>query len=578
MVNNNNNNNNQNNLNPNTNNNMMIEEEKEEEEENEVKEDAELVLSDHREDPAEDDGDTTTRAEVIERLATSSDRSFAFPQYDGNDLSALISATNSFYDEFVSNNSIDEAASEPSIPYAQLSSKQKETLTIIAQMKNGDIVMVLGTAGSGKSLIIQHVLKIYSKRKVIVCAPTGNAAFLVGGCTIHSLFHIKPKGNRNGPIGGEIAKEIKKKFEGKEFLIIEEASMASKEILMEADQVLRECFNKKLTFGGLKVIFFGDFRQLPPVVGRPAFEFPPIAEEKNFKVCLLPSSFRQTDEEFKNLLDKISKGRMDEAGYRYMETKFSVSKNMEKYKSLKNSKASTICAENKDVNEVNLNVLIQHTQVSNGKIFKTKARSSKVTDEGFIYLALDAEVVLTSNVCSVKGLSNGAAGTLRALVYRSDAKIGIDSPEFALVHFKDRPKTFGWLQSMRLQNFLLHSKYDYLQNCFPIRPISGLDENNFFDASSYLPLRLRWANTMHKAQGMTLLEGIVRFSKSTFSTSLVFVALSRFRNPDSVVVEPVCFTREFMITKVNESYAKNGANVDNKYAHWARIDSLKNVT
>ena len=141
--------------------------------------------------------------------------------------------------------------------------------------RNNDLaplrIIVLGTAGTGKSFLIKK-LKHLLIEKIAIVAPTGVAAFNVNGSTIHNLLKIFPN-KEFEPLKGESLLALQEKFKEIKYLVLEEISMIGRRMLGKIDARLRQAFpsSSSEVFGGCSILAFGDYGQLPPVLDLPLY-------------------------------------------------------------------------------------------------------------------------------------------------------------------------------------------------------------------------------------------------------------------------------------------------------------------
>jgi len=176
-------------------------------------------------------------------------------------------------------------------------------------------IFVTGNGGVGKSHAIKRLIWQVPKKKRLVVAPTGVAAQLIGGRTIHSAFNI----NFNLPPDEQVDNAINddkliELFEGIDLLVIDEISMVSAALLNVMEAVAREARGSDDPWGGLKVIAMGDFRQLPPVVKRGerrvwAFESDAWKAAK-FKSILMQTQMRSQDPFYTEILNNVRIGKL----------------------------------------------------------------------------------------------------------------------------------------------------------------------------------------------------------------------------------------------------------------------------
>ena len=151
-------------------------------------------------------------------------------------------------------------------------------------------MIISGTAGTGKSYLI-NCLRILLDHHLCVAAPTGVAAFNVDGVTLHSLFRLPTK-TEFKDLEGNRLNEMQQTLSRMRYLVIDEMSMVGRKIFGQLDKHLCQLFphNAEHVFGGCSVLIFGDFGQLPPVMGLPLYttylaQICPIKED--VRTCIL---------------------------------------------------------------------------------------------------------------------------------------------------------------------------------------------------------------------------------------------------------------------------------------------------
>ncbi len=380
--------------------------------------------------------------------------------------------------------------------------KQTTALNIL---KSGKNVFITGSAGTGKTYLLNLYTKYLKERRVYptIVAPTGIAASHLGGQTIHSFFAL---GIRESIDEGYVEflmekKYLKTRFSKLKLLIIDEVSMVSPELFSAMDLVLRAFKGRDAPFGGVQVVISGDFFQLPPVSKE--------AKEKRFawqsaawkalelQTCYLQEKFRQDDSRLIQILDDIRVGKISESSEKLLAERHE--------KELTSHFTPTkLYTHNVDVDRINLAELeklqgevklfvyeSKGSQKNIEKIFK----SSLVLEE--LALKKGAVVIFIKNNIE-EGYVNGTTGTVESFS-------PIDN--MPIVRTTEGKKIKLDLEDWSLEN----------------------ESGTVTATVSQVPLRLAWAITIHKSQGMTLDAAEIDLSK-TFETGQGYVALSRIRN------------------------------------------------
>ncbi|KAE8739224.1 hypothetical protein FOCC_FOCC015276 [Frankliniella occidentalis] len=271
--------------------------------------------------------------------------------------------------------------------------------------------------------------------------PTGVAAVNVGGSTIHSKVIIPARRCNFKCLTGESARKLCDICSNVKFIIIDEYSMIGCGMLAMIDQRCREGSGKiDDFFESLNIYLFGDIRQLPPVFDSTLYSEikendPSVQLKQNGKIAfnsfeayfVLKKCFRQNDNSFKDLLDRLSVGETTQEDYSLLRKRFKTSVSGNEIKKFDN--ALHLNAESEDVNEVNTNKIEQLTD-SSGNLVPI-ARIPAINNGRDVHKIIDAEglfntlqlsmgvrVMLKSNLWTEKGLANGALGVVEDILFK----------------------------------------------------------------------------------------------------------------------------------------------------------------
>ena len=375
---------------------------------------------------------------------------------------------------------------------------QGEALTIL---KTGANVFLTGEPGSGKTHTINAFIEWLRGTGVepSVTAATGIAATHVSGMTLHSWSGIGISESLSKADVDRIAgkEHIARRIQKAKALIIEEISMLSAATFEMADSVCREVRRVDKPFGGLTVILVGDFFQLPPVSrgGEVLFAYQsPVWRELSLITCYLTEQYRQSDGEFLSVLSAIRSGNVEEMHYEELMTRHTEPAGLP-------ADAPKLFSHNADVDRINAAELAKLASPVKKFSMHTKGKDSMI--EGLkrgclspelLELKLGAAVMFTKNSPQGKFV-NGTLGTV----------VGWDAGGMPVVEKKDGSKIMT--EPMEWQ----------------------LEEQGKVKASiAQIPLRLAYAMTVHKSQGMSMDAAIIDLSKA-FEYGQGYVALSRVR-------------------------------------------------
>ncbi|MEN9707107.1 MAG: hypothetical protein RIS31_673 [Actinomycetota bacterium] len=414
-----------------------------------------------------------------------------------------------------------------------------------------DHIFVTGRAGTGKSTLLNHFVN-NTKKNVAVVAPTGVAAYNVGGQTIHSFFGFPFGVLGNQPIHKHLYGRTRDALRSLDVLVIDEISMVNSDLMDAMDTMLRAARGKnKGPFGGVQVVMFGDPYQLPPVPLKPSdegYEFfkenyrslwffdAKVWSETKLLRYELHENFRQHDDKFIEILNAIRDGSVTQemldtlnaAGNRYPE----------------NPDVIRLSGVNNKVNAHNARRLANipgetkffEANVSVGEI---KAFGATPPADVNLELKVDAQVMFIKNddqnVAKDGGVTrrwvNGTIGHITKIVAHNHVKVEVDGEEYD-VHQST------W-EKIRYQ---LDEEFDEATQRFKeVLVPETLAEFR------QLPLRLAWSVTVHKSQGMTYDEVVIELGGGAFSAGQTYVALSRVRSLEGLYLTAPITLRDVMV-------------------------------
>jgi len=425
---------------------------------------------------------------------------------------------------------------------------QKDALNIL---KSGRNVFITGPAGSGKTFIVNEYIKYLKDHEVPIgiTASTGIAATHMGGVTIHSWSGIGIKDRLTLEEIEEIREKayIRNKVQEAKVLIIDEVSMLHHFRLDIVNRVMKHIRKSEAPFGGLQVVLCGDFFQLPPVsrLGEPEARFiynSASWKEGDFAVCYLHENFRQNDDPILSVLNEIRSGEVSTKARELLKSRFSkkfqgggniacesdgvdggyvgdddigtANSNDEVLPSLSLDEDSDRLIEptrlythNIDVDSVNVRELnkvqaneITYEMITKGRRPLVEALKKSCLAPEVLRLRKGARVMCVKNNFE-EGYVNGTLGVVVSCAPDSDPVIRTGASP-------DHPE--GRLITIERANWQI------------------ADDGKILAELDQYPLRLAWAITVHKSQGMSLDAVEVDLSKA-FEAGMGYVALSRVR-------------------------------------------------
>ncbi|XP_030555743.1 ATP-dependent DNA helicase PIF1 [Drosophila novamexicana] len=384
----------------------------------------------------------------------------------------------------------------------RLNEEQMEVLRACIAGKN---VFFTGSAGTGKSFLLRKIISALPPEGTVATASTGVAACLIGGTTLHAFAGIgggDATAQRclelaSRPVAAQTWRKCKR-------LIIDEISMVDGQYFEKIEAVARHIRRNERPFGGIQLILCGDFLQLPPVVkGETAvqrFCFQSSAWESCIQcVYELKQVHRQSDPEFVKILNHLRIGHVNESIAARL-----VSTSKQKIEG-NGILATQLCSHTNDANSINDSKL-EH--LSGDKVLfraeDSDAGMSKQLDQQVqapaqLYLKINAQVMLLKNINIANGLVNGARG----VVVRIEKGLPV-------VRFKNNQE-----HVCRLEKWIIKTA------------TGGVLTRR------QVPLKLAWAFSIHKSQGLTL-DCVEMSLSKVFEAGQAYVALSRAKSLQSV--------------------------------------------
>ncbi len=402
-------------------------------------------------------------------------------------------------------------------------------------------IFLTGKAGTGKTTFLRNI-RHHTHKSVIVAAPTGIAAINAGGVTLHSLFQL-PFGafipDNNGLNNQYLSTQVntprtllasfqmhktkRNMLKKMELLIIDEVSMLRADLLDAIDLILRSVRREKdLPFGGVQVLFIGDLLQLPPVVKDdewrivgayyPTIFFfsaqvlrqtPPLYVE-------LEKIYRQSDNTFINLLNNLRNNRMTEADALLLNKYYKPD-----YAQKSDEGVILLTTHNRIANDKNLKALESIQQKS--VFFKAEVtgdfKEFSYPTEDRLEFKMGAQVMFTKNDYSgEQKYFNGKIGTI--------TKLSKDQIE---VSFTDGSEP------------ALAEPYLWENKKYTVDKDSNEIDESIVGTFKQYPIKLAWAITVHKSQGLTFDKAIIDV-QNAFAPGQIYVALSRLRSLEGLIL------------------------------------------
>jgi len=413
-----------------------------------------------------------------------------------------------------------------------------------------------GKAGTGKSTFLKYIVETVSK-KFVVLAPTGIAAVNVSGVTIHSFFKFPLRPLIPEDEGIRVFSKVsdtRKIISELDTLIIDEISMVRVDLIDAIDISLRRNGgNPNLPFGGKQIVFVGDIFQLEPVTtkksgdqliireiyGSSYFYNAKVFEKVNLLTIELQKVYRQTDPTFISLLDKVRIKEISKTEIDSINTRVFSHDELEKKEF-----AITLTSKNDLADIVNIKKLTTLTTKPFNYFAEVSGEfeENKYPTDSELILKEGAQVIFIKNDTEKRWV-NGTIGQVSEL---SDTEIKV----------KLKNGTIHLVEKRVWENIRYH--YNYKK-----RKI----EQELVGTFQQFPLKLAWAITIHKSQGLTFDQVVIDFGSGAFASGQAYVALSRattfegiylkqkFNSTDIFIDEEICkFAKSFNDKeKINES-------------------------
>ncbi|MDR3289904.1 MAG: AAA family ATPase [Rickettsiales bacterium] len=412
-----------------------------------------------------------------------------------------------------------------------LSKSQKFAVDLIERGKN---VFITGAAGTGKSYLLNFLRQKY--KNLHITASTGIAAINVGGQTLHSWAAL---GKGDLPLQkilefllSKPAINIRKKLQKAEMLAIDEISMISADLFNMFNTILQVIRRNDAPFGGIQLILFGDFLQLPPVNDE-NFCFESESWEKaNIEYVELTDIYRQNDNKLIQMLNNLRFGDLQKDDIellRYCYQRKDISTDYE---------PTILGTHNAQVESINNDKLAKLDTKQKTYIAKYEGKENKVEQmkknciaRDRLTLKIDGQVMMLKNTYSKKGIMNGSIGIVK----------DFNKNGFPIVSF-----TNGEI-------------IEIVPDTWAIEKYNEESEEVEVEAVMYqVPLILAWAITVHKSQGMTL-EKIKCDLGRAFADGQIYVAISRVKSVEGLYLDSFDIKKVKANKKVIDFYKKNSS-------------------
>ncbi|RFM29730.1 helix-turn-helix domain-containing protein [Deminuibacter soli] len=402
-------------------------------------------------------------------------------------------------------------------------------------------LFITGKAGTGKTTFLRYIRE-HSNKKMVIVAPTGVAAMNAGGVTIHSFFTIPPglfvPGNSNEFNKPGMAvlneqslfkharfnSEKRKLLQELELLVIDEASMVRADLLDAMDVVMRYYRGKQdIPFGGVQVLFIGDLFQLSPVAGNEEWEvlrnfyqgpyfFDAHAVRQSPPVVIeLEKIYRQRDHTFINLLNNIRHNQAGAADLDFLQTRF-----LPGFEAPADKPYITLTTHNYRADAINQSELdkLPSTVHEFAAEIKGDFSEKSLPADKTLYLKEGAQIIFIRNdKGEARRFYNGKIAQISSI---KEGEVYVKFP--------------GSEEEMLLEREVWRNIR------YALNPEKNVIEEEEIGSFAQYPIRLAWAITIHKSQGLTFERAIVD-AGAAFAPGQVYVALSRLTSLEGLVLQ-----------------------------------------
>ncbi len=399
-------------------------------------------------------------------------------------------------------------------------------------------LFLTGRAGTGKSTLLRQVMANIPKKHVVL-APTGIAALHVGGQTVHSFFGLEPRPYlpRDPQLLPTRNKAKAAIIQNMELLIIDEISMLRADLLSAIDHLLRvncKAFSH-VPFGGKQILMVGDLYQLPPVVRNtgaalsaeasilstyyesPYFFDAPIFKQFKYKTIELKHIYRQDDDKFIHVLNNVRYGQDLEYAFELLDKRVGLTPPPD-------LPCITLTSTNDVANKINWQKLIGlKTPMQTYSASSSGSFGNEAPTDLELALKVGAQIMFVKNDLQQRRWVNGSLGTVERL-----------TPDSVIVRMES-----GEIHEVKAATW---DKY-----AFKHIASSNAIEREVVGSFTQIPLKLAWAITIHKSQGLTFDRAVIDLGALAFAHGQTYVALSRCRTFEGVYLKRALRTQDICV-------------------------------
>ncbi len=409
-------------------------------------------------------------------------------------------------------------------------------------------IFLTGKAGTGKTTFL-HKIKTESNKRLVVVAPTGVAAINAKGVTIHSFFQmpfgpiIPGETRQNTSFKHKFSKAKIDIIKSIDLLIIDEISMVRADLLDGIDQVLKRYRDRNKVFGGVQVLMIGDLQQLAPII-KPhewsllknhyenAYFFSSHSFKQSEAIKIeLKHIYRQDDEKFIEILNEIRTNNLSDTSIKTLNQRYQPN-----FKPNKNDGYITLTTHNnraKAINDAELNQLTEKCFFYKATITGKFSEYAYPTQE-LLELKLGAQVMFIKNDSSFeKEYYNGKIGKI-VQIDRDSIYVQCPEDSFEIEVKKETWENVSYTIDDETKKIIEKKAGSFTQ----------------------IPLRLAWAITIHKSQGLTFEKAIID-AEASFAHGQTYVALSRCKSLEGIVLKTPISTTSIINDKKVSNFTES---------------------
>lgn len=437
-----------------------------------------------------------------------------------------VDAVEKYFGIKINNPEEDREESQEEIEIPKKIGLDKTQMRALSEVMSGTNLFITGKAGTGKTFLLKCINEELKKQKkvVAVLASTGIAAKNAIGITIHSFLRLPTTPYFPGINNSELfalRQKDEEMVKSVEMIIIDEVSMVRCDVLDAADEVLRYYRNSTKPFGGVQIVFMGDLYQLMPVAPskdweqlKKYYKSPYFFSSKAFEALDCPmlelrKVHRQKDSDFIRLLNHVRDGKSLPQEIKLLNTRYKAN-----YKPSLKENHITLTTHNRKAKGINWGML----QRLNGDMREYSANKigwfpdDEYPTEYTLQLKKGARVMFVRNDTSEAAeYVNGTLGVVREMNY-----------SFILIETDEKKRIYVTPQRWEHERYIINKQTKQLET-----EVTG--------SFTQFPLKLAWAVTIHKSQGLTF-DHVVIDAQKAFTYGQVYVALSRCRSLGGIIL------------------------------------------